>query len=564
MNFVKAVDARINMDTPTMVIFESTASVQYQTLQAPNSSDNISILIPVTNGMGLSRQLMLNCKLQFTLTGTALTNFQNANRIALRAMPVNQSISSLNIQMGTGGVQMVPNLFTSAFLQYNNDSYAQRQNQSGTASAVDTMALYSSVVGLASSPFAPGFDEQTSNNINTVRTKQMSNFVYSADGTSLTFDVEVTEALIASPFTYEGLADPRKAIFNLSNVVVTVAFSNIASRFLSYAVPTGTTVTNVSYTWSRAQQILCEFVAPFEDSISNATRPSSYNYTFIQSSDTQIGALASGSSVQVPLNTLTLGIIPNTILVFAIPMSGPANDTATGALLPTINSTAISCSDFFFPISNVNIQFGEKQGLLGQASQFQLWSISKKNGSNVDYPRWIGAQVNSSVGVPYGNYGGGVLILNTAQDLGLPTTTCAGMVYPSNFGGNVTVTNTTGLNYPSGCILRVVALTDGWITTAGSGNIDQHVGSITREMLNAGDMPVIEEDIIRAKSRQSGYSGGKYSWNDFKHDMSSFANYISPVSKPILGALTNKAVAQINGSGKMHRGKVRGLLKGYF
>lgn len=563
MNFVKAVDARINMDTPTMVIFESTASVQYQTLTTPTASDNISILIPVTQGMGLSRQLMMNCQLQFTITGTALTNFENANRISLRAMPVNQSISALNIQMGTGGVQMVPNLYTSAFLQYNNDSYAQRQNQSGTASAVDTMALYSNVVGLASSPFAPGFDEQISNNINTVRTKQMSNFVYSGDGTSLTFDVNVTEALIASPFTYEGIADPRKAIFNLSNVVVTVAFSNIASRFLSYAVPTGTTITNVAYTWSAPQKIFCEFVAPFEDSISNATRPSSYNYTFIQSSDTQIGAFPAGSSVPVSLNTLTLGIIPNTFLIFAIPMSGPANDTVSGAVLPTINSTSISCADFFFPVTNINVQFGEKQGLLGQASPFQLWAISKKNGSNVDYPRWSGAQVNSSVQT-YGNYSGGVLVLNTAQDLGLPTSTCAGMVYPSNFGGTVTVTNNTGLNYPQGCILRVVALTDGWITTAGSGNIDQHVGSITREMLTAGELPLIEEDVIRAKSRLSGYSGGKYSWNDFKHDMSSFANYISPVSKPIIGALTTKAINSINGSGRMQRGKVRGLLKGYF
>jgi L-ribulose-5-phosphate 3-epimerase UlaE len=34
-----------------------------------------------------------------------------------------------------------------------------------------------------------------------------------------------------------------------------------------------------------------------------------------------------------------------------------------------------------------------------------------------------------------GNYGGGVLILSTASDLGIPKDTCAGMVYPSNFTG---------------------------------------------------------------------------------------------------------------------------------
>ena len=110
----------------------------------------------------------------------------------------------------------------------------------------------------------------------------------------------------------------------------------------------------------------------------------------------------------------------------------------------------------------------------------------------------------------------------------------------------------------------MVALTDGWIQTAGAGNVDIHVGSVTRDMLMANQMPEIEDDIVRAKSRLSGYAGGKYSWGDFKHDMSSFANYISPMSKPIIGALTTKAVNSINGAGKMHRGKVRGMLKGYF
>jgi hypothetical protein len=425
------------------------------------------------------------------------------------------------------------------------------------------MATYSSIVGSVGSPFGSGWEEDNSNSVNTVRTKQISNLVIAGDGLSMTFNVNVTEALIASPFIYEGVADPRKAIFNLSNVIVTAQFSNIASRFLSYAVPVGATVTGVTYNWTAPQKIFCEFVAPFEDSISNATRPSSYNYTFIQSADTQIGAFPAGSSVTIPTNTLTLGIIPNTFLIYAIPMSGPATDTVTGATLPTLNSTSISCADFFFPITNINVQFGEKQGLLGQASPYQLWAISKKNGSNVDYPRWSGQTVASSMGT-YGAYSGGVLVLNTAQDLGLPTSTCAGMVYPSNFSANITVYNQTGFNYPSGCILRVVALTDGWITTAGSGNIDQHVGSITREMLSAQPIPEIEEDVIRAKSRQSGYTGGRYTWGDFKHDMSSFANYISPVSKPIITALTNKAVNKIQGSGKMHRGKVRGLLKGYF
>ena len=64
----------------------------------------------------------------------------------------------------------------------------------------------------------------------------------------------------------------------------------------------------------------------------------------------------------------------------------------------------------------------------------------------------------------------------------------------------------------------------------------------------------------------NGYSGGKYSWNDFKSDMGKAAQYIAPVSKPIIEALTHKAVGQINGAGGAHmqRGKVRQAVHNYY
>jgi len=342
---------------------------------------------------------------------------------------------------------------------------------------------------------------------------------------------------------------------------VTCAFNYVNERFLSYSIPAGATITGINHVWNQ-QLILVEFVAPFEDSISNATRPTNYNYSFIQSSDTAVTtAFASGGQATVTTNTLQLAVIPNAFLIYVLPPT-------TGLYSQT--SISPSIPDFFFNIANINIQFGERQGLLGQCSQYQLWSLSKKNGSNVDYRRWSGAPINSSQGFR-GNYGGGVLVLNVAQDLGLPKSTCSGMVYPSNFTANITINNQSPFDYNTGAgsggapIVRVVALTDGWITTAGSGNVDIHVGAITKEMLYAAsEMPYLEEEVVRQKSRNAGYSGGRYSWKDFKHDLSGFANYIKPVSKPIIEALTHKAVDKISGSGKMKRGTIRGMLSGYY
>lgn len=571
MNVVKAVDARVDMSDPTMVVFESVPSVQFLTITTPTASDNVVWTIPVTPGLGLGRTINVHLVMNFVITGAGLGAFQRGNFLSLRAFPVNQSLSALNCQLGTNGVQITPNQYTSAFLQYNNETYAQRQNQSGTASAPDVMSSYADMVGFVGSPFGNGWEEDQSNAVNTVRTKQISNIQVSADETQLFFSVEVVEALIASPFTYDGIADPKRAIFNLNNVIVSANFQNITSRFLSFATPVGARVDNVSYlNWQTPaqagiaipdparpypqvkQELYVEFVAPFEDSISNRTRPTNYNYTFIQSTDTTIGfAGGYGSTATVSTNTLQLSVIPNAFLIYAIPSNA------------VLQNPTVSTPDFFFPIDSINIQFGERSGLLGQCSPYQLWTLSKKNGSNVDFPRWTGKPVESSGG-QFGYYGGGVMIINVAQDLGLPKSTCSGMVYPSNFIANITIRNNTDIAYTN-CTVRVVALTDGWITTAGSGNVDIHVGAITKDMLHeANQMPYLEEEFVRSKSRKAGYSGGKYSWGNFKHDMRGVLDYISPVSKPIISALTNKAVGKITGAGKLRRGTIRGMLQGHY
>jgi hypothetical protein len=549
MKLAKAVDGRVDISEPTLVVFESVPSVQYYSAVPAQPSNNPNIVIPISPGFGLSRSLAFQAEISFTITGTALNLFTEQQCLSLRAFPINQTLTNLNIQLGTNGVQITPNLFTSAFLHYNNDSLAQRQNQSGTASAPDFTTSYEPLVGTVSSPFANTLDENQSSSINTVRTKQLSNFVVGAGATSLTFTANIVEDLIASPFLYNATADPQKAIFNLNNVNITMSF-NYLQRMLSYSIPTGATVSGVSAVFN-SQAILCQFVAPFENSITNRTMPTSYNYSYIQSTDTTIANLPAGASVQVSTNTQQLSIIPDMFLIYVIPS------------VESLTSVSPSYPDFFFPITNININIGMRQSVLGQATQFQLWQLYKKNGGIADWSRFSGASVVDSTGVKVA-LGGAPLILSVAQDLNLPSTSTVGEVESSNFSANLTVYNNTGVSWTN-CTVRVVSLTDGWITTSGNGNIDVHTGGITPEMVAmASEMPYLAEETLKRNSRGKGYSGGKYTWGDFKHDMRGVLDYISPVSKPIIGALTTKAVKQIEGSGMYPRKAIRGAIRGMY
>jgi hypothetical protein len=546
---VRVVDQRVSLNEPSMVLMKSTPSVNYQQIPPSTPSNNPTITIVVTPGFGLSRSLAFAANLTFTITGTNLNLMTQQQCLSLRAFPINQCLTNLNIQLGTNGVQITPNLYTSAFLHYNNDSLAQRQNQSGTASAPDFVTNYDSLVGTVSSPFANGLDENQSSDINTVRTKQISNIQVNEAGTVLTFNVSVVENLIASPFLYNAVADPQKAIFNLNNVIVTMSF-NYLQRMLSYSIPANATVSNVSAVWN-SQAIQCQFVAPFEDSITNRTWPTSYNYCYIQSTDTTIASLQAGQSIQISTNTQQLSIIPNTFLIYCIPS------------VESLTSVSPSLPDFFFPITSINVNFGQRQAILGQASQYQLFEIYKKNGGIADFPRFSGASVVDSTGVKT-TYGGAPLILNVASDLNLPTSSIEGEIESANFQANVTVYNNTGVNYTN-CVIRVVALTDGYITTSGSGNIDIHTGGVTMEMLaEAESMPYLAEEEVKSMSKGKGYSGGRYSWANFKHDMRGVLDYISPVSKPLISAATKKAVASIEGAGLYPRSHMRGKIRGLY
>jgi hypothetical protein len=65
---------------------------------------------------------------------------------------------------------------------------------------------------------------------------------------------------------------------------------------------------------------------------------------------------------------------------------------------------------------------------------------------------------------------------------------------------------------------------------------------------------VLGSGLKKRKPRKA-VQGGKYSWDDFKHDMSHGAQYIQPVAEPIIKALTSKAVSSIAGAGLKRQAK---------
>jgi hypothetical protein len=554
IRIAKAIDQRINIhEDPVLVLSESVPSVQFNNLQVSGAASvNPTFNISVPPGQGLSREVFMAFTVTFTITGTNLTQFEEFNAIALRAFPLNSCLTSCNVNLGTNGVSMNTSLYQPLFTQWNVDSAIANADFSSFPSAPDLYANYGTAIGAVSSPFDPATSNPNSQYCNSSRTSQISNITIS--GTSITITANIIEPIMVSPFTYTGIKNPKKALFNLSNVVVSLSFNNLP-HMLSWVIPTTTpvpTITSVVGTFT-SQQLYYDIISPFEDSLLNSVRPTSYNYTNtqIQSSGFTIGATATTASTSS--NVLQFSYIPSHFAIWAMPPPNALNDSTN------------SYPDFQFSISGVSVNFAQRSNLIGtNAQQIQLYNLCKKNGSNTSYPQWAGLPIISTGNGNLGRYGGGCLILDVSSDLSLPKSSCVGMASQVNFQINLTITNNSQVNwstaYPgSQCQLFVAAFTPGICTIEYGGVVNLEVGAgITKEMYdNAPPISSTTDMAVRTSSYSNGYAGG--SW-------SSFWNTIQPYVDPIGQALSRKAVGAIEtaGAGKMHRGKIRGLLKGHF
>jgi hypothetical protein len=367
----------------------------------------------------------------------------------------------------------------------------------------------------------------------------------------MTVAASIIEPILVSPFTYTGIKDPKKSFFNLSNVVVNLSFSNLP-RMLSWAVVPGATISSVIGNFG-SQELLYEIISPYEDSLLNHVRPTTYNYTYtqIQSSGFTSGPQGFQSS-SVNSNVLNFPIIPSHFAIWAMPPPS------------ALENSTLSFPDICFSLSNVNINFAQRNNLIGSnAKPIQLYNLSKKNGSNTTFSQWTGANIISSGNNPATaiNYGGGCLILDCASDLSLPKSSCVGMSYQVNFQITCTITNNSNIDWSTygACQLYVAAFTPGTCTIEYGGVINLENGAgITKEMYdNAPALSASTDNAVRANASANGYSGG--SW-------SSFMNAMKPYLDPIGKALSQKAVGAIEtfGAGRMTKGKIRGMLKNHF
>lgn len=341
------------------------------------------------------------------------------------------------------------------------------------------------------------------------------------------------EKLVLSPFIFADSYEWSTGFFGINNIQLVLNMKGSPQRVLRFESPTVTpyTITNIQYNnqvpsgpFANAQ-VNVQFLTPSLD-LPLPSKNSVPYYEFPRFISTGQSALgATELTRRIDSQTIVLPQIPDYLIVYCKPSDA---DTAPGTQ-----------ADFYFPITNISLNFDNFSGLLSSQTKEQLYQLSAHNGLEMDYNEWSGVAFT-----PVGNkvqLVGGFLIIKPGQDYGLQSGQAPGILGNYTLQMGVTIENRFGSTKTP--VLFIITANSGFFETmAGSSRVIKAVLS--------------EADIVSAEPIMEMTRDG------LKRIVGSgvFGNLSSMLSKAVdLYTKTKPAISAVRGalpdSGKAGRAK---------
>ena len=479
--------------------------------------------------LNTDEQLMQYNNMSPNLTDHAYCLFPNTATYPTIAAPINSTNNPL--------------------LSYNNASYNSRYVPRGswTINTESCTLTYPTAAGTNTiNPLSFGGENIGFNTINTTQATAgaVTAPVNGIQTLTIAFSTTLTEPLLGlSPFTFVESEFNSQGLVGIQNMSLTFNLDSNCNKFLntsnytiltvaqsngSYIQPTYIksirlgTVANPSG-WSNCQLLLnylsldptqivpIKNVAPYQN-LSRYLTPSN-NSKLLTAWNNTLTTLTTNATTLVSSN-LQLNQVSDLIIIgIRVPMS--QQSYASTATFLTINS--------------ISINFNNKSGILANASAYELWQGSVRNGSNQTWEEFQGYQniattngVSRLIGTS-----GSLLVLSPAYQFGLPSFLSSGSIGNYNFQFNVNVSNQ--YSYAIQPEIVVMTVDSGiFVTETGQSNIynslltkeltlktkeEKSVDPITRieyQRLVGGSMHKIKTAIKKIHNRRKHMSGSGF------------------------------------------------------
>jgi hypothetical protein len=232
-----------------------------------------------------------------------------------------------------------------------------------------------------------------------------------------------SEKLVLSPFIFADSCEWETGLFGINNIQLVMNMKSDPSRVLrldpapasvggaaTRSFASNPAYLNIQGTPFTNAQINVQFLTPSLDL--PLPQKSVVPYTefprYISTGESAWGANETSRTLQS--QTIVLPQIPDMLLIYCKP------DTGVAAL-----STAPTVGDYYFPLTQISLNFDNFSGLLSSMTADQLYQMSAHNGLEMDFNEWIGAARIGS-GIYAGGLVqtvGGFLVIRPGQDFGL-------------------------------------------------------------------------------------------------------------------------------------------------
>lgn len=467
-------------------VFEGAADIGYQNLSQDGGVSNTALtftLNPPGPRVFVNRRVMITTRFRLTFAGasggvgqallqaagmTASPGVPTGTQFydAPRAYPLAKAFQTVQFSLGNDRLGQNLGRYWAAMNRYSNDVKSQDLWHSMTPTMLDQSQQYSDLAGFARDPLR-GYGD---NPLQCPRGGFVGAIITSNSalgaGDSATVEFEATEMLDLSPFLFErGRQDV--GFIGVQNQSLTLnlggkgngALGGLASSLWSHSTASPSVFTSVTADVLSAS-VKVSYLTP--DPVMPIPRSANYSYfentyypTTIQSS------VAAGALVQITQNNIQLQSIPSRILFWVAPQDSDFSITTT---------------DCYYGIESINLSFDNRDSLLSNATQQDLYQIAVKNRTNLS---WI----------QFSKTCGSVIALDFGEDIPLRAAQAPGLRGTFNLRLTVNARNlSSSASFPT---MSLLAITEGVMSIVDQ-NVIRNIGVLSpTDVLNSKEVPGI-------------------------------------------------------------------------
>jgi hypothetical protein len=443
------------------------------------SNNSCSFSCPPPNpSIIVNRRVWLKYKVRLSFTGTGATPtdlvLQNG-KDALRAFPLTSILNTLAVSINNTTVSVNASDILPALMRANVFPELKRKEYSTFPSYQDHSQKYSDLVGTNKNPLGTfglvdesGADTRGSYEITFVSPNVQT-------GTTI-IDVEICEPIFLSPFLFNG--KDKSGFCQVQTMDFTFNWNTNLERIWSRSdVHSNTLSALVVNLALYPPELLFNYITGSADLL--LPQVLTYPYQDIQRYITQVGTINAGQlQTQISTNNIQLSSVPQKIYVYA---------------KRRVSTETAYTTDTFGAIEQMSVSYNNRSGLLAQASQYDLYQMSRNNGLEMSWNDFHGlAMVSNSATNGFTKIGssGSVVIIDPCRNLGLSPVESSGINETIQLQITLNVRN---VNQTDNIVfdVYVVAVNVGVFTIANQRSVSQ-IGVLSRnDVLNASNAPEI-------------------------------------------------------------------------